>query len=60
MARPRGTKKQNSLIFGDITLGLPPEDWEWYKAIPKGTKAKVLRAAIALYRDHIKRLGDRG
>lgn len=50
MARPKGTTKEDSLVFGDITLGLSKDDWQWFKSIPKGTKAKVIRDAIALYR----------
>jgi len=30
------------------------ETWEWYKALPKGTKAKILREAISLYRNQNK------
>ncbi len=50
MARPKGTTKPDSLIQADLTLRVDQETWEWYKALPKGTKAKILRDAIALYR----------
>lgn len=50
MARPKGTTKEDSLVFIEVTMGMPKETAEWYKALPKGTKAKVMRDAIALYR----------
>ena len=54
MARPKGTTKPNSLIQADLTLRVDQETWEWYKALPKGTKAKILREAISLYRNQNK------
>ena len=54
MARPKGTTKANSLIQADLTLRVDQETWEWYKALPKGTKAKTLRDAISLYRNQNK------
>ena len=51
MARPKGTTKSDSLVWTDITLGLSKETHDWYKSLtPRGTKAKMLRDAIALYR----------
>ena len=50
MARPKGTTKEDSLVFISVTMGVSKETSEWYKALPQRTKAKVLREAIALYR----------
>lgn len=50
MARPKGTTKEDSLVFINVTLGVSKETSEWYKSLPQRTKAKVLRDAIALYR----------
>jgi len=52
MARPKGTTKEDSLVFTKVTLGLSKETQEWYENIPKRTKSKMLRDAIALYRIH--------
>lgn len=49
MARPKGTIR-SEMVQGDLTLRLDKETWEWYKSLPLGTKAKVIRDAIALYR----------
>lgn len=49
MARPKGTTRSD-MVQGDITLRLDKETWEWFKSLPKGSKAKVIRDAIALYR----------
>lgn len=54
MARPKGTTKLDSLVQADLTLRVDQETWEWYKALPKGTKAKILREAISLYRNQNK------
>ncbi len=51
MARPKGTTKEDSLVFINVTLGVSKETSEWYKSLPQRTKAKVLRDAIALYRN---------
>ena len=59
MARPKGTTKPNSLIQADLTLRVDRETWEWYKALPKGTKAKTIRDAIALYRATNKQTGEK-
>ena len=53
MARPVGTTKEDSLVFINVTLGVSKETSEWYKNLPKNTKAKILREAIALYRSQI-------
>jgi hypothetical protein len=37
-----------------VVLGVTKETEEWYKALPKGTKAKILREAISLYRNQNK------
>ena len=50
MARPKGTTKEDSLVFIDVTMGVTKETADWYKNLPRGTKAKVLREAIAFYR----------
>ena len=50
MARPKGTTKEDSLVFIKITMGVTKETSEWYENLPKRTKAKVMREAIALYR----------
>lgn len=50
MARPKGTIRSN-MVQGDLTLRLDKETWEWYNSLPKGSKAKIIREAIALYRD---------
>jgi hypothetical protein len=54
MARPKGTTKPDSLVFIKVVLGVTKETEEWYKALPKGTKAKILREAISLYRNQNK------
>jgi hypothetical protein len=38
-------------------LRLNKEAWEWFKSLPKGTKAKVIRDAIALYRSQNQQEG---
>lgn len=50
MARPVGTTKKDSLVSINVTLGVSKETSEWYKSLPKSTKAQTLRDAIALYR----------
>ena len=52
MARPKGTTRSD-MVQGDLTLRLDKETWEWFQSLPKGTKAKVIRDAIALYRSQI-------
>lgn len=52
MPRPKGTTKENSLVWLNVTLGLSKETVEWYKSLPNGTKNQVMRDAIALYRKH--------
>lgn len=51
MARPKGTTKEDSLVFIKVTLGVTKETSEWYENLPKRTKSKVMREAIALYRN---------
>jgi hypothetical protein len=54
MARPKGTTKPDSLVFIKVVLGVTKETEEWYKSLPEGTKAKILREAISLYRNQNK------
>ena len=56
MARPIGTTRSD-MVQGDLTLRLNTEAWEWFKSLPKGTKAKVIRDAIALYRSQNQQEG---
>jgi hypothetical protein len=37
-----------------VVLGVTKETEEWYKSLPEGTKAKILREAISLYRNQNK------
>ena len=57
MARPIGTTRSD-MVQGDLTLRLNKEAWEWFKSLPKGTKAKVIRDAIALYRSQNQQEGQ--
>ncbi len=50
LGRPKGTTKEDSLVFIKVTLGVTKETSEWYENLPNRTKSKVMREAIALYR----------
>ena len=59
MSRPKGTTKPNSLVFIKVVLGVTKETEEWYKSLPKGTKAKTIRDAITLYRATNEETGEK-
>ena len=50
MARPKGTTKEDSLLWLTVTIGLTKETVQWYKSLPDGMKGKAIRDAITLYR----------
>lgn len=48
--RKHGSTKPDSLVWFNVTLGLPKETVEWYKSLPDGSKNQTMRDVIALYR----------
>ena len=59
MARPKGTTKEDSLLWLTVTIGLTKETVQWYKSLPEGMKGKAIRDAIALYRITNEGTGER-
>ena len=51
VGRPKGYRKLDALIVCDLTVGLDADTAKWFKAIPRGKKAQIIRDAIAQYRD---------
>lgn len=53
IGRPVGYRKPNPLIARGLKLSLPKYLWEWYDALPDGTKNRRLREAIAEYVERV-------
>jgi hypothetical protein len=59
VGRPKGYRKLDALIVCDMAIALDVDDAKWFKAIPKGKKAQIIRDAIALYRATNEQTGEK-
>ena len=50
VGRPKGYRKLDALIVCDMAIALDADTAKWFKAIPRGKKAQIIRDAIKLYR----------
>ena len=59
VGRPKGYRKLDALIVCDMAIALNADTAKWFKAIPRGKKAQIIRDAIALYRITNEVTGER-
>ena len=57
--RSKGYRKPDALIAIDLPIALNADTAKWFKAIPRGKKAQIIRDAIALYRITNEVTGER-
>ena len=59
VGRPKGYRKLDALIVCDMAIALNADTAKWFKAIPRGKKAQIIRDAIALYRATNEQTGEK-
>ena len=59
VGRPKGYRKLDALVVCDMAIALNADTAKWFKAIPRGKKAQIIRDAITLYRITNEQTGEK-